>query len=692
MTVVGASTLTLVGACSTSGGGENSASQDIGVPATANIIAMYGRLNQIGRITSQGNSDYRTFHEYDALGRSTKIQHVMHATSYLYQTTYGYPQTAIAAETGLGSVVTAETLPDNEQVSYAYDAAATQRSITSTPAGKTAQPIVSAIVRNPRKQTTRVDYGNGVHQYHCYNDGISCNGSSVGTDLRLRQIVTTHNGGIQEYDYRFDAQGNLTALTDALDADLSSTFAYDSRNQIAAATRAGQTGYFSYDALGNLTCKGGAAPGCGNQSYAAPGHLHAVSTGASGESYAYDSNGNALTAGSTTLTWNAENMPVSAVTSSGRTAKSFVGEHLWKKSHGASVTYYLPDMRVEDGAPRKYYGAFAERSPDGNLRFYQGDRLGSADLVTDATGTVVHRAAYAPYGTDLPVSGYPAYAESFTPVHQFTAQEKESDGSGLYDFGARLYNPGTGRFLSADNSTADGLNRYAYATNNPVRYNDPTGHGARDAAPLSDQAFEAIDAQMNATRTSTRLAMTLDAISPVPVGGVIDKLVNIDQTARSWMEAVIGAPDSAQGFLEPVALGSLIAGSMQVQPTINPARVNFVQSSVRETFTDANSNLNATIDALRGPKGSAVARSVPPVRIFEQDGKLYTLDHRRVLAFSHADQRVPFVHASLKDLLNASLPDRYGRTIFTATPEQAGGRFIRIRPADWILDDGPSQK
>src|SRR5262249_5014830 len=48
--------------------------------------------------------------------------------------------------------------------------------------------------------------------------------------------------------------------------------------------------------------------------------------------------------------------------------------------------------------------------------------------------------------------------------------------TGFYDYGARLYDPKTGRFLSADTSTADGYNRYAYAGNNPLRYNDPSGH------------------------------------------------------------------------------------------------------------------------------------------------------------------------------------------------------------------------
>ncbi len=59
--------------------------------------------------------------------------------------------------------------------------------------------------------------------------------------------------------------------------------------------------------------------------------------------------------------------------------------------------------------------------------------------------------------------------------------QRWDSGLGLYDYRARYYHPGLGRFISADTIVPDPaspqlLNRYAYVTNNPLRYTDPSGH------------------------------------------------------------------------------------------------------------------------------------------------------------------------------------------------------------------------
>ena len=58
-------------------------------------------------------------------------------------------------------------------------------------------------------------------------------------------------------------------------------------------------------------------------------------------------------------------------------------------------------------------------------------------------------------------------------------------GLGIYHYQARFYSPKLGRFLSADTivpgaANPQAYNRYSYVLNNPIRYNDPTGHVCSD--------------------------------------------------------------------------------------------------------------------------------------------------------------------------------------------------------------------
>jgi RHS repeat-associated protein len=421
--------------------------------------------NQKGRLTSMGNGQKRTAYEYDALGRSTRTVHNFDGQVLALTTAYGYPQNQISV-TGLGTVPSSQTFPDNERVDYTYDAGGAQQSIKTTPSGGPQQTIVSSILRNSRGQTISAVYGNNTVTTYGYNDA---------TDLRLNEIKTVAGPQtLQDYIYSFDYVGNITGIADSVTPALNATYRYDSLDQLISMTPAGQPDVtYTYDRIGNLTGKEGVT-----QTYYTGGlgqGPHALATAGS-VSYNYDNNGNLFsTSNGTNITWNPENMPTKVV-QSGTTMyqKFFVGENLWKKTEPSGTTYYLPSIRIENGQVRKFFAGFAERSPspDGTLKFYHGDHLGSASLVTDVTGTAIRRQAYMPYGEDRSVSCNVTPC-SFTPKYQFNFKEKEA--TGFYDYGARLYDPATGRWLSADSNITDGLNRYGYVKNNPLRYLDPTG-------------------------------------------------------------------------------------------------------------------------------------------------------------------------------------------------------------------------
>ena len=67
-------------------------------------------------------------------------------------------------------------------------------------------------------------------------------------------------------------------------------------------------------------------------------------------------------------------------------------------------------------------------------------------------------------------------AASSGTIPQFGYTGREPDATGLVFYRARYYHPQTGRFVSRDPlGFAAGINPYAYANGNPVRYNDPDG-------------------------------------------------------------------------------------------------------------------------------------------------------------------------------------------------------------------------
>lgn len=105
------------------------------------------------------------------------------------------------------------------------------------------------------------------------------------------------------------------------------------------------------------------------------------------------------------------------------------------------------------------------------VEYIHTDALGTPVAVTDASGNVIERSEYTPYGELLnrPLTDGPGY----------TGHVQDA-ATGLTYMQQRYYDPGVGRFLSVDPVEADphsgGLfNRYMYAANNPYAFIDPDG-------------------------------------------------------------------------------------------------------------------------------------------------------------------------------------------------------------------------
>ena len=118
--------------------------------------------------------------------------------------------------------------------------------------------------------------------------------------------------------------------------------------------------------------------------------------------------------------------------------------------------------------------------------------------MTDSAGNQQALYDYAPYGEELTTQGSrdARWGDSGVGLRFTGKQQEGSEGDYMYDFGARYYSAGMGRFTSPDEplfdqraSNPQSWNLYMYGRNNPLSYVDPTGNcsvKAGDSAATDD--------------------------------------------------------------------------------------------------------------------------------------------------------------------------------------------------------------
>ncbi len=258
---------------------------------------------------------------------------------------------------------------------------------------------------------------------------------------------------------------------------------------------------FSYDTIGNLTSKDGVSQQYGANNNGTGARPHAARI-VGGVTYTYDNNGNLLTGGGRTLTWNATNQP-SQIVSGGITELyeyDADGSRVKRTVNPSAITtiYAFGLYEKEGTVTRKYYTfggqAIAIRDSVAGLSYLYGDHIGSVSASIDTNGVLTSMQHFDAWGKKL--------AGNVTKTKRgFTGQYL--DDTGLLFYNARYYDPGIGRFVSADTivpgagsltvapndavalaawgqrgpaANPQQLNRYAYVLNNPLRHIDPLGH------------------------------------------------------------------------------------------------------------------------------------------------------------------------------------------------------------------------
>ena len=397
---------------------------------------------------------------------------VVHAYAYDHLGNVRVKQVTIGGLTGektieyvhdLAGRITRLIYPDGSQARYAYDSAGrlsriwdaqgrTLASYTHTAAGNIDDHVVGdgivtgAYTYNARDWVTGLDYAGA-----------------------FRSTLT------------YDPVGNITRQVYRRGSDESKTanYAYDDLYRITGFDLAGgESRDYAYDRNGNITSL---VTGTSTLTYnytdaSTPNRLDST-TGAGGQTYAYNPNGWMTRRGTDMVSYDYRGL------TTGYGSASYLMDpdrRRVKKTVGTAVTYYL---RGADGTVLAEYSdqnlsaryiyagsrRIARVASSGN-RYYLADHLGSTRALVDDEGAVTATYDYWPYGDILATSG----AES---THfRFTGHERDSE-AGLDYMIERSYAFDIGRFTRPDPMQDEypGISPYAYANNNPLKYVDPDG-------------------------------------------------------------------------------------------------------------------------------------------------------------------------------------------------------------------------
>lgn len=338
-------------------------------------------------------------------------------------------------------------------------------------------------------------------------DDVSGSVFSLCYDFHLGQAIKS--GPCNLTTYSTGDNGNVFQALNNVDSTRSAVFTYDSLNRITQANTVNTTSAncwgeaYTIDAWGNLTNINPASGMSGSCTYeslsAGPASTSNQLTG-----YSYDAAGNLLLNSSFyydqenrlynpsapyTYLYDADGVRIR------KAASSTVGTFYWTGPSGE----YLTEANGSGTINEEYIyfnGARIARvdRPSGTVHYYFSDQLGSASVVTNASGGSATYDYYYPYG------GLKGSSGSDPNHYLFTGKERDNDSGefGLDNFGARYYGSMMGRFMTADWAARpiavpyavfgdpQSLNLYGYVRNDPVTRADADGHGGDDCPSNND--------------------------------------------------------------------------------------------------------------------------------------------------------------------------------------------------------------
>jgi RHS repeat-associated protein len=288
-------------------------------------------------------------------------------------------------------------------------------------------------------------------------------------------------------DYTYATTGNrlTNALSDWTGPLRTEQYGYDELSRLTSVNYGdGQTQGYTFDPMGNRLTKTDNVTGNETYGYNAANML----TARNGAAYTNDNNGNTLTGGGRTNTWDGQNRLTQCVYNGTTTTHTYAADGLRRRTvQGANTTDYVLEGQsvvrtlLNSTVDRTYLhglrGPEYERVGTGAPSWYLYDGLGSVLGTVDQNGNVVSARKFDVYGAVRSVTG------SSGSKHKCVGGlgHPSEDETGLVYMRARYMDPALGRFVNED-AAQDGRNWFTYASNSPAcradadgRADDPIG-------------------------------------------------------------------------------------------------------------------------------------------------------------------------------------------------------------------------
>lgn len=432
------------------------------LPTGQAITFAYDTANRLTTATTTNPATTIAF-TYDAAGQRTTMTDATGTTNYAYDkngriTMLAAPQGTIRYtydKRGRRVRLVAPT----QTLNYAYDPVGRLTGIKRNGAS------VVQYVYNALGNVQSATNGNGIVTAYAYdNDGL------------LTDVVTAKGAlPLREIHYTLDAGGRRTGETAE---NFTASYAFDALDRLIGATLnvAGtpKTYAYTYDAAGNRLTANEAGT-LTTFTYDAANQIATIN----GNAVTHDAAGRFTSDGTDAFAWDALGRLI-AVTGPGRNDTfAYDGDgNLVRESDGATTRDHLVDIAgglptrlasTAAGAAISYVhgdGLVAEFGAD--TIYSHGDALRSVRATSDATGGLVQRFDYTPFGAALGTGS----------TFGFTG-EPTIAGSALLHLRARNYSPVLGRFLSPDPLPlplfSQSANLYSYALNDPINLADHSG-------------------------------------------------------------------------------------------------------------------------------------------------------------------------------------------------------------------------